>query len=197
MGPWYKKAWKLISHPYAFLEEAVDRGNPVPATAVFVTALIVKYLGWSLTVLGQKTISGFQVLISLLLPLVSYPVAVLAIFLICRLQVRENRPRAFFTVWGFSYLPTLFIFLVYLLAHFALKFPLMVKLLGQPLLILVLWALVFLMFLWKLLFLTITLRLAGNLNLRQIILSLIVLGVVTGFYWWAASIMGWMRIPFI
>jgi len=49
----------------------------------------------------------------------------------------------------------------------------------------------------KILLLAITLRLAGNLNITQIIKAITILALVVGFYWWGGSILGWFKVPFI
>jgi hypothetical protein len=195
MGPWYKNAWKLISRPYVFFEEAIDQNQLFPATMVFLVSLGLTFLGWLLAGAGKDPVS--QAVINWLVSLLTYPVSVLIIFLTCRLLVRENRLRAFFAVWGFSYLPTLLFFLVNISAHFLRKFPWFFKVLTHPLVVLGLWMFLCLMLLWKLLYLLITLRLAGNLNLRQICWALLFLAVVTAAYWWMTLSMGWLKVPFI
>ncbi|HEX3043391.1 MAG TPA: hypothetical protein VHY08_01445 [Bacillota bacterium] len=202
MRPWYQNAWRLISHPYAFFEEAINRRNPYPATVTFIVTVILTGFGWWITRWESvgSWVSAFYIggfLTKLLLPIVTYPLAVMAIYLACRLLVRETHLSSFFAVWGFSYLPTFLFFTINILAHILRQITWIAQLTIHPLLILLLWAIIFLILLWKLLLLTITLRLAGNLPFGKILLALLILGLITGAYWFLTFNLGWLKVPFI
>jgi hypothetical protein len=197
MRSWYQNAWGLVSHPYAFFEEAIGKGNPFPATAFFAGVFVIIYGGWWLISGGQHLASDSKSIVSLFLSVLTYPVSVITIFSICRLLVRDTQLRSFFAVWGFSYLPTFLFFVTDITAHGLAKFPWFANILHYRVSILILWAFLLLMFLWKLLFLAISLRLAGNLNLGQIILALVVLALAMGLYWGVTFNLGWLKIPFI
>lgn len=192
----FRNLWRLISHPYAFFEETIQKNNPIPATLFFMLVWLVTYGGWWL-ISGGKLISSGSKLIGVFLPLLSYPAAVTVIFLVCHLLMRENHWRSFFTVWGFSYLPTFGFFLVNIGVHKLANLSWLGFIFNQPLFLMVLWVIILLMLLWKFLFLAITLRLAGNLNLKQIIPAMIILSLVVAGYWWAVLSLGWLKIPFI
>lgn len=192
----FRKWWRLISHPYAFCETAIQKNDPFPAARFFILAWLVTYGGWWL-IGGLKAFSGDPRLFGAFLALLSYPAAVTIIYLVCHLLTRENHWRPFFTVWGYSYLPTFGFFLVNIGVHKLAQLPWLGFIFNQPIFLMVLWIFILSMFLWKLLFLAITLRLAGNLNLKQIIPAMIILALVVAVYWWAALALGWLKIPFI
>lgn len=192
----FRNLWRLISHPYAFFEAAIEKNNPIPAALFFILAWLMTYGGWWLIGGGELISSGSR-LIGVFLPLLSYPVAVTVIYLVSHLLMRENHWRSFLAVWGFSYLPTFGFFLVNIGVHKLAKIPWLGFIFNQPLFLIVLWVLILLMLLWKFLFLAITLRLAGNLNLKQIIAAMILLALVVAGYWWAILSLGWLKIPFI
>lgn len=194
MQTWYQKAWRIVAQPYTFFEEAIDRGSSVPATFTFLVTLSLVNLGW-LAVL--KDVSWAFWATGFLLPLVSYPLAVFIIYLVCRLLVRETRLRSFFAVWGFSFLPTGLFFLLNIGAHPLMNIAWFVNLQGSTVFMLIFWTVIFLLFLWKALFLAITLRQAGNLNLCQMVPAFILLGLAAAGYWWLTSSLGWLKIPFI
>jgi hypothetical protein len=191
MRRWLQNAWRLIANPYAFFEEMIHRADWRPATGVFIALLLLENLGWLLV--GRDISIWAQ---SLILPLVTYPAAVLLIFLVCRLLVRENRPASFFAVWGFGYLPTFLFFSLTLLGH-ELRRLNAFTIIPNSILLFGLWTFIFLMLLWKLLFLAITLRLAGNLNLKQILLAVVMLGLIVVVYWWAGLSLGLLKVPYI
>jgi hypothetical protein len=195
MWSWFRNLWRLFSHPYAFFEEGIQRNNPIPATLSFILAWLLTYSGWWLS--GGREISGGPRLLEMVLSLLSYPAAVTVIYLVCHLLTRENYWRSFFAVWGFSYLPTFGFFVVNIGVHKLAKLFWPGFIFNQPVFLMVLWVFILLMLLWKFLFLAITLRLAGNLNLKQIIIAIILLALVAAFYWWAAFALGWFKIPFI
>jgi len=188
-----KSIWHLIAHPYAFFEEMIARGNCFPATITFLLALLLNDLGW-IIVSGGKY--GFS-LPDILWPLVSYPIAALVIYGVCRLLISENRCRTFFAVWGFSYLPTLLFFLSNIFLHTLTKLSFWNRLVDQPSVILIFWAFTLLMLLWKILFLAITLRLAGNLNLSQILVVFVILITIMAGYWVLTLTLGLAKIPFV
>lgn len=191
MRRWLQNGWRLIANPYAFFEERINSPNWGSATGVFIALLLLENLGWLLV--GRDHSIWLQ---SLVLPLVTYPVAVFGIFSVCRLLVRENRLGSFFAVWGFSYLPTFIFFGLTLLGH-EIRHYTDFAVLSNSILFIGLWTFIFLMFLWKFLFLTITLRLAGNLNLKQIILAVFLLGLITIAYWWAGLSLNLLKVPYI
>jgi hypothetical protein len=195
MWTWIRYLWRLISHPYAFFEEAIQKNNPIPAALFFILAWGVIYGGWWL-IAGRGIFSGPR-LFGALVPLIAYPAGVAVIYLVCHIFVLQNHWRSFFAVWGFSYLPTFGFFLANIGVHQLAKLPWLGFIFGQPLFLMVLWVFILLMLLWKFLFLAITLRLAGNLNLKQIIPAMIILGIVVAGYWWIALRLEWLKIPFI
>jgi hypothetical protein len=191
MKRWLKNGWRLIANPYSFFEEMINRRTSRPATGVFIVLLILENLGWTLTIPDYSAwLGGF------LLPLVTYPAAVLCIFLICRILVRENRLSSFFSVWGFSYIPTFLFFFLTIVCHGLQRFTFLTNI-PNSLLFTGLWTFIFLMFLWKLLFLAITLRLAGNLNLKQIIIAVILISCLVLAYWWVGIRFDLMKVPYI
>ncbi len=192
MGFRIKKFWRLVTQPYAFFEEVIAENTTLPSTIAFLLALIITYSGWWLVGGSQKGI-----LSAVAIGLLSYPLAVCAIFFVCRIMVRETHLRSFFAVWGFSYLPTLIFFAVNIIAHALAQMPWMVNIPINPILLMGLWSFIFLMFLWKALFLAITLRLAGNLNLRQIIPAFLLLMVLVIIYWGIILKLGLSKVPFI
>ncbi|HEX7715549.1 MAG TPA: hypothetical protein VF531_16135 [Bacillota bacterium] len=194
MQTWYRKAWRIISQPYAFFEETINCGNTKAATITFVGALLLVNLGW--LAVTRESSPAFWVC-GFLLPLLSYPAAVFIIYLICRILVRETKLRSFFAVWGFSFLPTGLFFLLNIVTHILITIPGFGRFPSSPVFMLIFWTLIILIFLWKALFLAITLRLAGNLNFRQMIPAFILLGLIAGGYWWVTSGLGWLKIPFI
>lgn len=195
MRPWYQNFWRLITHPYAFFEEAINRGNHLAATMTVVITVIFTGLGWMVII--QKWTKPSVYALNFILPLVTYPLAVFILFAVCRFLVRETRLRSFFAVWGYSYLPTFIFFIANILLHYILNFSWVQNLPGKPFLLMVFWAFIFLIFLWKVLFLAITLRLAGNLNLSLISIALPLLLLIAGIYWWTLASLGWIKIPFI
>ncbi len=192
-----KNAWGLVAHPYAFFEEAIRKGNPIPATIFFAVGFLLTYSGWWIVRGGPFLTSDYRHIFSLIVPLLTYPAAVIIIFLVCRILERDIRLRSFFATWGYSYLPTLAYFLIDIMLRGLARVPWFASVLQLPVLIMVLWTLLQLMFLWKLLFLAITLRLAGNLNLGQIIAAMFILAFFIGIYWAGIFSLGWLKIPFI
>lgn len=195
MRPWYRDGFRLLTHPYSFLEESVRSGDPLPASGVFLTALMITTIGWG--IVGAGHFSIVSVLLNALLSLLTYPAAVLAIFGVCRLLIRENRLRSIFTVWGYSYVPTALFFIVNIVAHAIIDNPRLSQMFTAPWLSLCLWFVICLMFLWKVLLLAITLRLGGNLDFGRIVMALILLALICGVYWAAVMSFGWVKIPFI
>lgn len=195
MRPWYHSAWRIISHPYEFFEEAVEQGRPAPATIVFLGALVIDYTLWWLVCRPENAASVNVLLTQLLLPLATYPLAVAFIYFICRILGPESRLQSFFSVWGYTYLPTIAFFGLMFMAYFIdARFG---PLPHHPLLIFGLWAVISLIFLWKVLLLAITLRLAGNLNFRQIFTAGLLLAGVVGIYWAIVYHFQWWKVPFI
>lgn len=194
MKRWIAIIISIFSRPYAVFEERVAGGEIAAATATFVATLVLTGLSWVM-VLGWLTPA--VVFLTWVLPALTYPLAALAIFMVSRLWVRENRLRSFFAVWGFSYLPTAFLFLMVNLGHLMLDYPWFQAISGARWLQLIFWMAAILMFLWKLLLLATTLRVAGNLNLAQIVGSMAILLVIAGAYWWGGMILGWLKVPFI
>lgn len=195
MQPWYKRVFLLILHPYPFFEAAIRKGTPIPALLTFGLCLSLTYMGWWMIGIGPFSFRG--TFSKILLALLSYPFAVIIMFTICRIMVSESHLRSFFAVWGFSYLPTFFFFLINILTHGLAKTSWLIQILNNPLFLLALWTFFLLMFLWKILFLTITLRLAGNLNLRQIVPAFLILMLIVAIYWGITSSLGWLQVPFI
>ena len=189
---WLKNLWQLITHPYAFFEAMIARGNFFPALIAFLVALLLNDLGW-IIFNGEYAFS----IIDILWPLAAYPVAVILIYTVCHLLVKENRCRSFFAVWGFSYLPTLLFFFSNILVHTLNRFSWWKEVLAQPIVGLLFWAFTLLMLLWKILFLATTLRLAGNLNLSQIVIAFVILIVLITGYWMLTLTLGLGKIPFI
>ncbi len=191
MRRWVQNTWRLIANPYTFFEDMISRGTSVPAMGVFLSFLLCETLGWWLV--GRVNSVWFWTG-SFLVPLVTYPVAVFSIYLVCHLLVRENHISSFFAVWGFSYLPTFLFFSLSIILHIFQRFTVF-AVIPSWLILMGLWAFIFLMFLWKLLFLSITLRLAGNLNFRQIVLATFLLGFIIIIYWWAGLSLGLFKVP--
>lgn len=191
MRRWVQNAWRLMANPYAFFEDMINQGTWVPATGVFLTFLLFESLGWWLV--GRDNSVWFWTG-SFLVPLLTYPVAVLSIYLVCHWQVRENHLSSFFAVWGFSYLPTFLFFSLSIILHGLQWFDVFAAI-PNWLMLMGMWTFIFLMLLWKLLLLSITLRLAGNLNLKQIILAILILGFIVIVFWWAGLSLGLLKVP--
>lgn len=195
MGYLYQKALRFLTHPYLFFEEAIEKSNPIPATSGFLASWLIAFLGWHSFNTGL--LENFKLISGMLIALVTYPIAVILIYLVCRIFVRENRLSSFFNVWGFSYLPTLLFSIGNILVHLLQKFDWFMTAMVNPLFQICLGTFIILTFLWKVLLLAITLRLAGNLNLLQIIKAITILGLLLLFYWWGGFILGWFKVPFI
>lgn len=191
----YQNALRFLIHPYLFFEEAIEKGNPIPATSGFLISWLVAFLGWYFFSTGL--LGNLNRIFGMLIALVTYPIAVILIYLVCRFFVHENRLSSFFYVWGFSYLPTLLFSIGNILVHLLQKNDWLTPIMVNPIFQICLWAFFILTFLWKLLLLAITLRLAGNLNLLQIIQAITILGLLVLFYWWGGFILGWFKVPFI
>jgi small-conductance mechanosensitive channel len=194
MRRWIDTIFSILSRPYAVFEEAAGGGEIAAATATFLAALILAGLSWVLALGWLTPVVAFTTWI---LPALTYPVAVAAIFAVSRLWVRENRLRSFFAVWGFSYLPTGCLFLMVNLGRFLLDLPQFNAVSGAGWIQLIVWMVAILMFLWKLLLLATTLRVAGNLNFTQIIWAMLILLVAAAGYWWGGMTLGWLKVPFI
>ncbi len=190
---WFKNFWQLIAHPYAFFEARIAKGNFYPALIAFISALLFNDLGWIVFNGGAYNFS----ILDILWPLFTYPIAVMLIYAVCHLIVKENRCRSFFAVWGFSYLPTLLFFFSNILIHTLNHSPWWKGFLGQPVVGLIFWTFTLLMLLWKVLFLATTLRLAGNLNLLQIVIAFVILIILIAGYWMLTLTLGLGKIPFI
>ena len=197
MCNWYQAAFRLITNPYTFFEERLAQGSPYPAGIFFLATLCVNTLGWYLFSPRYYSMPNANLGGSFLLSLLTYPAAVLVIYLVSHSLVNQNKLSSFFAAWGFSYLPTLFLSLLNITAHSLSSTPGVRILLSYPWATFLIWAVIFLFFLWKLLLLATTLRLAGNLNLSQIVIAMLLLALITAGYWRLILFLGWSKLPFI
>lgn len=191
----YRNALRILTHPYLFFEEAIEKNNPLPATFVFLISWLINHLGWCFISTGL--LESFHLIPGILMALITYPIAVFVIYLVCRILVRETRLSSFFNIWGFSYLPTLLFSIGNIIVHLLQEFDWFIIAISNPFFQVCLWAFIFLTLLWKILLLAITLRLAGNLNLMQIIQAISILVLMVGIYWWGGLIVEWFKVPFI
>jgi hypothetical protein len=191
----FQNTLKILTHPYLFFEEALEKNNPAPASVTFLISWLIASLGWFFV--SNSLLGNLQLIPGMLIALATYPIVVTILYLLCRILVRETRLSSFFNVWGFSYLPTLLFTIGNIMVHLLQNYDWFISTMNNPLFQICLWTFIFLTLLWKGLLLAITLRLAGNLNLIQIIQAITIIGLIVLLFWRGGFLLGWFKVPFI
>lgn len=191
-----KDSWGVLNAPYKTIRRVVEEKPILPiiffglSTWVFLTlAVVVKeglhtgplFLTFNLGKLFYAAI-------------VTYIVIVVAIYLTGRLVGGKGEISSVFSVWSYSYLPTLIWFFTTTLLYVFLPPPRTISFLGQIFSIFFVFLSLGLLF-WKTLIYFLTLRLVFGLTVWQMIRATLILWPAFFFYFLLLNRMGIFKIP--
>lgn len=179
----------VVTAPYDTVEEIAAQNGIAQGIAAFGVCFAAGYL--PLLLAAQAT---FRSYLPGVLTLVAFPLGALVVFGVAHLFGGEGTYRQYLASWGFTYLPTAFVFL------FAIAGRAAVLVFGRaagPVAGQVLMLIDALLLLWKLLLLATVLRVVGNMDFKRLFGVSGLILFIAALVWWAAMKAGLARVPFI